>query len=44
MTNVFIESSDFDIADGEEFSFLRRIIPDIKFTGTAGTGQELIMF
>ncbi len=39
MTNVFIESSDFDIADGEEFSFLRRIIPDIKFTGTAGTGQ-----
>ena len=39
MANVFIESSDFDIADGEEFSFLRRIIPDIKFTGTAGTGQ-----
>ena len=39
MTNVFIESSDFDIADGEEFSFLRRIIPDIKFTGSAGTGQ-----
>ena len=39
MTNVFIESSDFDIADGEEFSFLRRIIPDIKFTGSAGVGQ-----
>ena len=39
MTNVFIESSDFDIADGEEFSFLRRVIPDIKFTGSAGTGQ-----
>ncbi len=39
MANVFIESSDFDIADGEEFSFLRRIIPDIKFNGSAGTGQ-----
>lgn len=39
MTNVFIESSDFDIADGEEFSFLRRIIPDIKFNGSAGAGQ-----
>lgn len=39
MANVFIESSDFDVADGEEFSFLRRIIPDIKFTGSAGTGQ-----
>ncbi len=39
MANVFIESSDFDIADGEEFSFLRRIIPDIKFNGSAGAGQ-----
>lgn len=39
MANVFLESSDFDIADGEEFSFLRRIIPDIKFNGSAGAGQ-----
>ena len=31
MTNVFIESSDFDIGDGDSFSFLRRLIPDIKF-------------
>jgi hypothetical protein len=31
MTNVFIESSDFDIEDGERFSFLRKVIPDIKF-------------
>ena len=31
MTNVFIESADFDIGDGEQFSFIRRIIPDIKF-------------
>jgi len=31
MTNVFIESSDFDIGEGEQFSFIRRIIPDFKF-------------
>jgi hypothetical protein len=31
MTNVFIESGDFDIGDGENFSFLRRVIPDVKF-------------
>ena len=31
MTNVFIESSDFDIGDGEQFSFIQRIIPDFKF-------------
>jgi len=31
MTNVFIESGDFDVGDGEQFSFIRRIIPDIKF-------------
>ena len=26
MTNVFIESSDFDIGDGESFQFIRRMI------------------
>ena len=31
MTNVFIESSDFDLGDGDSFSFLKRVIPDIKF-------------
>lgn len=34
MTNVFIESADFDIGDGEQYSFVRRIIPDIKFLDT----------
>ena len=33
MDNVFIESADFDIGDGEEFQFVRRCIPDVKFTG-----------
>jgi hypothetical protein len=40
MTNVFIESSDFDLGDGEDFSFISKIIPDIKFTGTASTGSD----
>jgi len=38
MTNVFIESSDFDLAEGEQFAFIRRIIPDFKFLeNSAGT-------
>jgi hypothetical protein len=40
MTNVFIESSDFDIDPaGDDFQFVSKIIPDIKFTGTANTGS-----
>ena len=39
MTNVFIESSDFDIGDGESFGFVRRIIPDIKFLSNSAAGQ-----
>lgn len=29
--NAFIESSPLDIADGDQFSFVRRIIPDVTF-------------
>ena len=41
MTNVYIESGDFDIGEGEEFQFIRRMIPDVKFTGTGGSGQQI---
>ena len=41
MTNVFIESADFDIGDGEEFQFIRRMIPDVKFTGDGGSDQAI---
>ena len=35
MTNVYIESGDFDIGDaGEDIQSVSRIIPDIKFTGS----------
>ena len=41
LDNVFIESSDFDIGDGDDFQAVNRIIPDIKFTGSGGTGQTV---
>jgi len=40
MTNVFIESSDFDLGEGEEFQFVSRIIPDVTFNGTGSTGAS----
>ena len=40
MTNVFIESSDFDLGEGDDFQSISRIIPDIKFTGDADTGSD----
>ena len=39
MTNVFIESSDFDLGDGEQFTFIRRIIPDFKFLQDNNAGN-----
>tara|TARA_R100001126_G_scaffold57814_1_gene32826 strand:+ start:1369 stop:3264 length:1896 start_codon:yes stop_codon:yes gene_type:complete len=41
MDNVFIESADFDLGDGEEFQFIRRCIPDVKFTGDGGSDQTM---
>jgi len=42
MDSVYIESSDFDIDPaGEEFQQIRRIIPDIKFTGDGGSDQTI---
>jgi hypothetical protein len=31
MTNVYIESADIDISSGENFTFMKQIIPDMKF-------------
>ena len=39
MNNVYIESADFDIGDGEQFQFIRRMIPDVKFTGSNNSQQ-----
>ena len=40
MTNVFIESSDFDLGEGDDFQSISKIIPDIKFIGNADTGAN----
>lgn len=32
MTGVFVESADIDIADGEQFAFVKKLIPDMAFT------------
>mgnify|MGYP003147494526 CR=1 FL=1 len=41
MESVFIQSGDFDIGDGEEFQFIKRMIPDVNFNGTGGAGQAM---
>ena len=33
----YISSSDFDIGDGEQFTLIKRIIPDLDFTGSSTT-------
>ena len=41
MDNVYIESSDFDLGDGEYFQSIKYVIPDVKFTGNGGTEQTI---
>jgi len=35
--SAYVESADFDVEDGNNFAFIRRLIPDILFTGSAGS-------
>jgi hypothetical protein len=35
--NAYIESSPIDIQDGERFSFIRRLIPDVTFINSSNT-------
>ena len=37
MDGVFIESADLDVADGDSFAFVKKLLPDIKFSKAAGT-------
>lgn len=39
----FIESSDFDLNDGYNYALTRRIVPDVKFTGSTSNTPELDM-
>jgi len=43
--NAFITSSEFDIDDGHNFSFIWRMLPDITFRGsTANTSPQVTMY
>ena len=37
MDGVFIESADLDVADGDSFAFVKKLLPDIKFSKAVGT-------
>ena len=39
----FIQSSDFDIEDGDSFAFVSRIIPDVKFLGSTASSPSLTL-
>ena len=41
--NAFVESSDFDIGDGQQFMLVNRILPDITFDGSS-TGSPVAKF
>ena len=39
MTDVYIESSDFDIGDGDQFAFITKMIPDVRFLENSADGS-----
>jgi len=39
----FITSSDFDISDGEKFTLVKRILPDVDFTGSNADEPQVKM-
>ena len=41
MDNVFIESGDIDIEQGDQYGFVRRIIPDVNFFGTNSSSGQI---
>ena len=40
MDGVFVESADLDVGDGENFVFLKKVLPDILFVNDPGTSQN----
>jgi|TARA_R110000772_G_scaffold7640_3_gene25766 hypothetical protein len=43
MTNVFIESGDMAIGDGDNFSFVKQIIPDVAFISDGSASNTPVM-
>lgn len=40
---AYIESSDFDIQDGQNFGYVWRILPDINFTNSSGQNPSVML-
>lgn len=40
---AYIESADFDIGEGDKFSAVKRVIPDVDFIGSTTTTPSVIM-
>lgn len=43
MTNVYIESADIDISAGENFAFMKKIIPDMAFVTDPSVSNDPCM-
>lgn len=41
--NAYIESGDADLGEGDVFMFIRRIMPDVKFTGSTDPNPSVTM-
>jgi hypothetical protein len=41
--NAYIESSEFDIEDGQNFGFVWRMLPDVTFVGSTANNPSLTM-
>jgi len=41
--NAYIEAAPVDIADGDKFSFVRRIVPDLKFFNSTSSPEASII-
>jgi hypothetical protein len=41
---AFIESSPIDIGDGDRYAFVRRVLPDVTFTGSTDNNAPHILF
>lgn len=39
--DAFVQSSDFDIGDGDQFMFIRRIIPDLNFSKSTAASPQV---
>jgi hypothetical protein len=39
--DAFVQSSDFDIGDGDQFMFIRRVIPDLNFSNSTAAAPQV---